>query len=194
MSKLAVTIKPVGCEYNRFNLNPGEVMEYERKDGSLGLILACPQCGYPGSGPHIWNPITQTLTPSLICGNEGCGYHGHLTHGYFDKINRRAFAYGENNAYLIIFCPGCGEIHAVRVQDTDGGLKVHDWDGDIMNPTIRPSIGISKNLEGKFVCHCYVTKGKIRFLKDCIHDLAEQVVELPEVPMILIPRKTLSQN
>ncbi len=71
---------------NRFDLNKGEAIEYNRNDKTKGLIIACPQCGYPASGPHEYDPETQTLKPSLICGAEGCNYHGHLKNRYFDKV------------------------------------------------------------------------------------------------------------
>jgi len=72
----------------RFELQKGEAIEYEDKKGKrIGLVIACPQCGYPATGTHRWDPKTKTLTPSLICGAEGCNYHGHLKNGIFDKVN-----------------------------------------------------------------------------------------------------------
>lgn len=33
-----------------------------------------------------------------------------------------------------------------------------------------------------FVCHSFVTDGRIQFLSDCTHSLAGQTVDLPEMP------------
>ncbi len=79
---------------SRFDLQKGEAIEYVRGDRNprsadkvpTGLVIACPRCGYPASGPHKWDQKSKSLTPSLICGSEGCGYHGHLKNGIFDKV------------------------------------------------------------------------------------------------------------
>ncbi len=45
-------------------------------------------------------------------------------------------------------------------------------------PTFSPSLLI---LDPARRCHSWVTKGNIRFLNDCAHQLAGKTVELPEV-------------
>lgn len=55
------------------------------------------------------------------------------------------------------------------------------WNGDVDQPTLKPSI-LSRG-GGKDVkcCHSFVTNGKIRFLKDCSHELAGKTMDLLEV-------------
>jgi hypothetical protein len=56
-------------------------------------------------------------------------------------------------------------------------------------PTISPSILVEYShdprIEGvsprmKFICHSFVKEGMIQFLSDCNHDLAGQIVALPD--------------
>jgi hypothetical protein len=57
------------------------------------------------------------------------------------------------------------------------------WNGDVKQPTFTPSILVRANYTSANrmddVCHSFVTDGRIRFLGDCTHELAGQVVELP---------------
>jgi len=95
---------------------------------------------------------------------------------------------------LWIWCPGCNEYHAVKVNIPSGW----GWNGNQEAPTITPSILVrgtkpisdeeaERILRGEHiepirtVCHSFVTDGKIQFLGDCTHVLAGQTVELPEV-------------
>lgn len=64
------------------DLLPGEAIQVIQ-EGRLGLILCCPYCGKPASGRHIWNPETQTLSPSII--HDPCGWHGFLVNGKFSN-------------------------------------------------------------------------------------------------------------
>lgn len=97
---------------------------------------------------------------------------------------------------LAFECPGCGNTHYVK--------KGWTWNGDVDKPTITPSIltrsgHYMPDHEGScwctynaehpedpypytcFVCHSFVTDGKIQFLDDCTHSLAGQTVDLPDV-------------
>lgn len=86
---------------------------------------------------------------------------------------------------LEFLCPGCMEVHRIYYEGTDVPLwKVDFKDPD--NPTIRPSIRVSREEdtpEGVMhtCCHSYVTKGKIRFLPDCTHELVGKIVQLPDL-------------
>jgi hypothetical protein len=40
------------------------------------------------------------------------------------------------------------------------------------------------------VCHSFVTDGRIQFLGDCTHALANQTVELPDLPDYIINRNS----
>jgi hypothetical protein len=85
-----------------------------------------------------------------------------------------------------IECPGCGESHLFYSRDLAAARPdVPSWtfNGNLDLPTFSPSM----YCEGKdskckpFICHSFVTDGRIQFLSDCTHELAGQTVELPEV-------------
>ena len=82
-------------------------------------------------------------------------------------------------------CPGCGYRHRIRVKINGQTLlpePVWDWNGSEDSPTISPSINFQA-VDGQGVdvhCHSYVKDGKIQFLSDCTHFLANQTVEIPE--------------
>ena len=95
---------------------------------------------------------------------------------------------------LWIWCPGCDEHHAVKVNTPEGW----GWNGSEESPTITPSIlvrgrkpltddEIKRVVHGEKIeqiptrCHSFVRDGKIQFLSDCTHSLAGQTVELPDV-------------
>lgn len=95
---------------------------------------------------------------------------------------------------LAFWCPGCEGAHQVKVEPP------HEWgwNRSIEAPTFTPSVLVtgvqwepnehfhhpSHNVEpgGKTVCHSFVTDGKIQFLGDCTHKMANQTVPLPEWP------------
>ena len=80
---------------------------------------------------------------------------------------------------LWMWCPGCNEHHAVKV-NVPYGWK---WNGSEEKPTISPSIKVTYGHypDPPDVCHSFVTDGKIQFLGDCTHVLAAQTVELPDL-------------
>ncbi len=95
-------------------------------------------------------------------------------------------------------CPGCGERHAINTN------QKHRWafNGDVDKPTFSPSLLVKSGhyvngrTEGEcwctynekhpdkpapfkcYICHSFVTDGKIQFLSDCTHPLAGQTVEM----------------
>ena len=100
-----------------------------------------------------------------------------------------------NDNRFMLFCPACECGHWFN--DT------WQFNGDMEKPTISPSIlvrsvtmpdPIPRNADGSYkigadgrvegskdsVCHSFVTDGKIRFLDDCTHDMAGQIVDLLE--------------
>jgi hypothetical protein len=101
--------------------------------------------------------------------------------------------------YAIFRCPGCDERHMVRI---DGDVGVWGWNGSKEAPTFTPSILVKSghyisgaeicwctyNAEHPeqeapfhcYVCHSFVTDGKIQFLSDCSHKLAGQTVDIPD--------------
>lgn len=108
-----------------------------------------------------------------------------------------------NNGGLLFQCPGCGGEHHVSVT---GMLAKWDWNYDYEKPTFTPSILVrsghyASHSNGKdcwctynaklkaedreeskfkcYICHSFITDGKIQFLNDCTHKLAGQTVDLP---------------
>lgn len=92
-----------------------------------------------------------------------------------------------DDGMLIFFCEGCQQCHGVNNRWT--------FNGDLDRPTFTPSILVrgtvpitdkehellmaGQYVEPKpFVCHSFVTDGKIQYLNDCTHKLAGQTVEL----------------
>ena len=91
-------------------------------------------------------------------------------------------------------CPGCKEMHQLRVE----GEGSWGFNGDYDRPTFTPSVlvrfkQIERDERGEWtgewvrdatgnpldsVCHSFVTDGHIRFLEDCTHELRGQVVPL----------------
>lgn len=91
--------------------------------------------------------------------------------GARDIITPVTYKGGEHYAY-VLECPGCEKIH---VYDKRWTLT-----GDRTSPTFTPSYLATKQWN-KFVCHSYVTDGKIRFLDDCTHSLSGQTVQLDPI-------------
>ena len=83
-------------------------------------------------------------------------------------------AYVKDNLQHYAFqCPGCDMEHVIN----EGWKFNNDFD----SPTFTPSVKVSGHLQGKnFVCHSFITDGKIKFLGDCTHHLANQTVDLIE--------------
>lgn len=92
------------------------------------------------------------------------------------------------------WCPACEDAHGVTV-DTPTGWA---WNGDLEHPTFDPSVKVSgvqwppdmgfhkpnhAVAPGQpIVCHSFVHDGRIQFLGDCTHNLADQTVDLPPWP------------
>jgi hypothetical protein len=80
---------------------------------------------------------------------------------------------------FVFFCPGCKRKHGFNVT----GNIIWEFNGDMLNPTVSPSINSSAHSGDRLIyrCHSFVKDGKIQFLSDCTHELAGQTVELPEI-------------
>ena len=101
--------------------------------------------------------------------------------------------------HLVFFCPGCECGHMVKVT---GDHPVWAWNGSEESPTLSPSILLRSghfapghtgrcwcdynkdNPDNKgfecYVCHSFVTNGRIQFLSDSTHKLSSQTVEIPD--------------
>lgn len=70
------------------------------------------------------------------------------------------------------------------------GPQAWGFNGDDALPSFTPSllvrgrvwrgVGGPENVD-EYVCHSFVTNGRIEFLADCTHTLKGQTVDLPEV-------------
>lgn len=93
---------------------------------------------------------------------------------------------------VAFMCPGCRELHQVRVEGD--GRPRWGFNGDYDRPTFTPSVLVTwsepSDVEGEFddrgkdqkmVCHSFVTDGQISFLGDCTHALRGQVVPLQPI-------------
>jgi len=74
---------------------------------------------------------------------------------------------------FLYMCPGCKYEHAF-------GLERHQFNGDLDNPTVSPSLLCNWNKER--VCHSFIRGGMIEFLNDCWHELKGQTVPLQDYP------------
>ena len=100
---------------------------------------------------------------------------------------------GPGDRRLTFRCPGCGELHAVRI---GGEHPCWSWNGSYDKPTFQPSVlvtGVERLTEAEYskvlagglveprplVCHSFVVDGQIQFLGDCTHAQAGQTVPLP---------------
>jgi hypothetical protein len=119
------------------------------------------------------------------------------------KINTQA---GDEprSGRVMFFCPGCDGPHTVQIGAGHGPRW--GYNGNAGAPTFTPSVlvrweepaslhqpevlqaeiqalqpGQRLNMVQK-CCHSFVTDGRIQFLGDCTHELANQTVDLPAWP------------
>jgi hypothetical protein len=83
--------------------------------------------------------------------------------------------------YLAWHCPGCEGGHAVPVTGHRSG-RGWGWNGSLESPTLTPSVlvNVGRANPTAHLCHVFITNGKIQFLGDCTHALANQTVEIPD--------------
>ena len=98
---------------------------------------------------------------------------------------------------LMFWCPGCDGPH--KINHGIGAGPRWGWNGSADKPTFTPSILVRGTqpladeahaawMRGEaplpppvaFVCHSFVTDGRIQFLGDCTHALAGQTVDIPD--------------
>ena len=79
------------------------------------------------------------------------------------------------------FCPGCGHAHAYFTT----GEKTWSFDGNTEVPSFNPSLKLECPDHGdpkQRLCHLNLVAGKLHYDRQCTHDLAGQVVDLPDYP------------
>lgn len=86
----------------------------------------------------------------------------------------------EHGRNLFMWCPGCDQLHGVELLHEPTRW---DWDGNEEAPTISPSILCHTNgRDSDQKCHSFVRAGKWEFLSDSFHALAEQTVDMVDLP------------
>jgi hypothetical protein len=84
------------------------------------------------------------------------------------------------------WCPACDEAHVFHITTPNSNGARWAWDGNVEAPTFTPSMNIRVNFApedgGPIVCHYFLRAGRIEFLGDCSHALANQTVALPDWP------------
>jgi hypothetical protein len=101
---------------------------------------------------------------------------------------------------ITTYCPGCVYMGGAPMPTTlpvnwlppgatespyQKGKPHWDFNGDFDKPTFSPSINSwwgGDNGIPLHRCHSFVRDGKIQFLGDCTHSLANQTVDLADVP------------
>lgn len=79
---------------------------------------------------------------------------------------------------LLFFCPGCDEIHRVRIA---GDGPKWTWNGSLESPTLSPAI--YHHMDDKYRrCQCEIIDGEIRYTMDSMHCLAGQTLRLRAWP------------
>lgn len=103
---------------------------------------------------------------------------------------------------VMFWCPGCEEAHQIVIE----GQNAWGFNGNGDAPTFTPSVLMTSGhyvsfhkpgdpcwcqYEERFGqaapfkckrCHSFVRDGRIQFLGDCSHALANQTVDLPDFP------------
>lgn len=117
-------------------------------------------------------------------------------------IGRKLRSMHASDAAVAFMCPGCGDLHVIYVAQFVPARPIWGWNGDGDAPTFTPSILLTADrwtpevtpenfkrwqkspwtqTKVPFVCHSFITAGRIQFLDDCTHQLAGQTVDLPDV-------------
>lgn len=90
---------------------------------------------------------------------------------------------------LMFVCPGCVDmvggsgLHMLPV-NSPGKSPVWEWDGNLIRPTVSPSILTGKGTTD--ICHSFLRNGIFQFLDDCVHSFAGKSVEIPDLPQWVI--------
>ncbi len=72
------------------------------------------------------------------------------------------------------YCPGCRHLHCVHVAGDRTKNPVWEWNGDLVRPTLSPSILV----RGELRCHSFIRDGRLELLNDSAHDHAGETVDL----------------
>ena len=90
------------------------------------------------------------------------------------KLHEAVQPDGTHHSWLF-HCPACGTIH--------GCDKRWSFNGNVESPTFDGSVLVHPSLYlriGRPLCHSFVRGGRIQYLGDCTHAMANQTVDLPD--------------
>ncbi len=101
----------------------------------------------------------------------------------------KVYALNDPEARMCFKCPGCGRTHQIP---TIGPAAKWQFNNNLDSPTFFPSLLVTSgyyvapqlyavNHPSSFLCHSFITDGKIQFLNDCTHQLAGQTVDLNDI-------------
>ena len=116
------------------------------------------------------------INDNLICWSDRSG-------GQEMKMKRFTTDNGGYHGELGFYCPGCNSVHFITDKMTaPEAIANGPWafNNDFERPKVTPSILLSRN-NGNYVCHSFITDGKIQFLSDCTHHLKGQTVDLNDI-------------
>jgi hypothetical protein len=89
-----------------------------------------------------------------------------------------------------MWCPGCDSAKGIPIPGEDGALPFDgshwEWDGNILTPTLSPSILSHVSRDDKPRCHSFLKVGQWEFLSDSTHALAGQTVDMVPLPDWLV--------
>jgi hypothetical protein len=93
---------------------------------------------------------------------------------------------------ILIWCPGCeitdedghkhGGLHMLPVDGDASKHPIWDWNGDLVNVTLNPSILTHMDRGEKFICHSFLRNAQWQFLGDSTHHLSGQTVAMVPLP------------
>lgn len=78
---------------------------------------------------------------------------------------------------LMFWCLGCLNLHAIPTVDIPGS-PAWKWDGQMVYPTVSPSILIYPYPNHQPRCHLFIMEGKLDYLDDCEHPYVGQKVDM----------------
>lgn len=99
---------------------------------------------------------------------------------------RNIHDHGIDYQALLFVCPGCASVRkdssGLHMLPVNTSLKSPswDWDEDLENPTLSPSILSGKGTTE--ICHSFLKDGVFQFLNDSTHSLSGEFVPIPDLP------------
>lgn len=100
-----------------------------------------------------------------------------------------------DNGLLYFKCPGCNGYHTVYVEGIyrpatlDEKYPKWTWNNSLDKPTFQPSLlirSVNNPNVADYICHSYITDGKIQFLSDCTHASAGQTLDMIDIEGCLV--------